>query len=189
MKQDAAKETRIVPVRPVEMRFFLCDHNRAVRKSIPKPVATDLDDAGGDPGVAPISDHGSVDSLLFSCASESEGDIWGNNNYDDDGSNAHERANLVPPNFNGNEGVQPTPNITQAPEGAHRRTRGKAKEYPPAVWRRGADGKMERVLLSVIRKEYKKLNCDRFALTFGQQDIPPMAQKMSKKRQSLNYKQ
>jgi hypothetical protein len=27
-----------------------------------------------------------------------------------------------------------------------------------------------------------------FALTFGQQDIPPMAQKMSKKRQRLNYK-
>ena len=28
-----------------------------------------------------------------------------------------------------------------------------------------------------------------FALTFGQQDIPPMAQNMSKKRQRLNYKQ
>ncbi len=54
--------------------------------------------------------------------------------------------------FDGNEGVQPTPNITQAPEGAHRSTRGKAKEYPPAVWRRGADGKMERVSLSLIRK-------------------------------------
>ena len=103
--------------------------------------------------------------------------MWGNNNYDDDASNAHEGANLVPPDFDGNEGVQPTPNITQAPEGAHRRTRGKAKEYPPAVWRRGADGKMERVSLSVIRQEYKKLNYDMFALTFGQQDIPPMAQR------------
>ena len=164
------------------------DRNRAVRKSIPPPVATDVDDAGYVPGVAPISDNGSVDSSLFSRASESEGDIWGNNNYDD-ASNAHEGANLVPPDFDGNEGVQPTPNITQAPEGAHRRTRGKAKEYPPAVWRRGADGKMERVSLSVIRKGYKKLNRDMFALTFGQQDIPPMAQKMSKKRQRLNYKQ
>jgi transposase InsO family protein len=28
-------------------------------------------------------------------------------------------ANLVPPNFDGNEGVQLTPNITPAPEGAH----------------------------------------------------------------------
>ncbi len=76
------------------------DCNRAVRKSIPPPVATDVDDGGKVPGVAPISDNGSVDSLLFSCASESEGDIWGNNNYDDDASNAHEGANLVPPDSN-----------------------------------------------------------------------------------------
>jgi hypothetical protein len=142
--------------------------NHAVWKSIPPPVVTDVDDAGYVPGVAPISDNGSVDSSLFSRASESEGDIWGNNNYDDDASNAHEGANLVPPDFDGNEGVQLTPNITPAPEGAHRRTRGKAKEYPPAVWRRGTDGN------------------NMFALTFGQQEIPPLAQKMSKKRQRLN---
>ena len=157
------------------------DRNRAVRKSIPPPVATDVDDVGEVPGVAPISDNGSVDSSLFSRASESEGDIWGNNNYDDDASNAHKGANLVPPNFNGNEGVQPAPNIIPAPEGAHPRTCGKAKEHPPAVWCRGANGKMEHVSLSVIRQEYKKLNRNMFALTFGQQEIPPMAQKMSKK--------
>ncbi len=97
----------------------MCDRNRAVWKSIPPPVFTDVDDAGYVPGVAPISDNGSVDSLLFSRASESEGDIQGNNNYDDDASNAHEEANLVPPDFDGNEGVQPTPNITPAPKGAH----------------------------------------------------------------------
>jgi hypothetical protein len=68
------------------------DRNCAVRKSIPPPVVTDVDDVGEDPGVAPISDNGSVDSLLFSCASESEGDIWGNN-YDDDASNA-QNANV-----------------------------------------------------------------------------------------------
>ncbi len=73
---------------------------------------------------------------------------------------------MVPPDINGNEKVQPTPNITQAPEEAHRRTCGKAKEYPPVVWRRDADGKMERVSLSVICQEYKKLNRDMFALTF-----------------------
>ncbi len=56
------------------------------------------------------------------------------------------------------------------------------------MWRRGADGKMEHVSLGVICQEYKKVNHDMFALTFGQQDIPPMAQKMSKKRQRLNYK-
>jgi len=48
---------------------------------------------------------------------------------------------------------------------------------------------MERVSLSVICQEYKKLNRDMFALTFGQQEIPHMAQKMSKKQQRLNYKQ
>jgi hypothetical protein len=53
----------------------MCDQNRAVKKSIPPSVLTDVDDAGEVPGVAPISDDGSVDSLLFSRASESEGDI------------------------------------------------------------------------------------------------------------------
>ena len=74
------------------------ERNRAVKKSITPPVATDVDDVGNVPGVAPISDDGSVDSSLFSHASESEGDIWGNNNYDD-ASIAHEGANLVPPDF------------------------------------------------------------------------------------------
>ncbi len=54
----------------------------------------DLNDADNIPGVAPISDNSSVDSLLFSRALESEGGIWGNNNYDDDASNAHEEAKL-----------------------------------------------------------------------------------------------
>ncbi len=58
---------------------LMCERNCAVRKTIPKPVAMDLDDAGYVPGVAPISDDGSVDSLLSSRASESEGDIWSNN--------------------------------------------------------------------------------------------------------------
>ncbi len=94
------------------------DRNCAVTKSIPPPVAMDVDDVGEVPGVAPISDDGSVDSSLFSHASESEGDIWGNNNLMmmPDASNAHEGANLVPPDFDGNEGVQPNPKITQAPE-------------------------------------------------------------------------
>ncbi len=38
--------------------------------------------------------------------------------------NAQTIANLVPSDFDGNEGVQLTPNITPAPEGAHQRTRG-----------------------------------------------------------------
>jgi hypothetical protein len=159
------------------------------QKVISTPVAKDVDDADNVPGVVPISDDSSVDSLLFSCASESEGGIWGNNNYDDDASNAHEGANLVPPNFNGNEGVQSAPNIIPAPEGARHRTCGKAKEYPPTMWHGGLDGKLKRISLSVIHQDYKKLNHDMLALTFGQQDIPPMAHTMSKKQQRLNYKQ
>jgi hypothetical protein len=45
------------------------ERNCAVRKAIPKLVATDLDDAGYVPGVASITDDGSVDSSLFSRAS------------------------------------------------------------------------------------------------------------------------
>jgi hypothetical protein len=98
----------------------MCDCNRAVRKSIPPPVATDVDDAGKVPGVAPISDDGSVDSSLFSCASESEGDIWGNNNYDDDAPLMLMREQIWshPISMEMRE-YSRTPNITQAPEGAH----------------------------------------------------------------------
>ncbi len=43
--------------------------------------------------------------------------------------------------------------------------------------------------MSIIQKEYKKLTCDIFALTFGHLNVPPMAQQMSKNRQRLHYKQ
>jgi hypothetical protein len=43
------------------------DCNRAVRKSIPPPVATDVDDAGEVLGVAPISDDGNRFLALKSC--------------------------------------------------------------------------------------------------------------------------
>ena len=41
------------------------DRNCAVKKSITPPVAMDVDDGGDVPGVAPISNDGSVDSSLF----------------------------------------------------------------------------------------------------------------------------
>jgi hypothetical protein len=92
----------------------------------------------------------------------------------------------------GHEGACPPHNIvptpTKASEGAICRQRGKATQYPTAVWRRGADGKLEWITISIIWKEYKKLTCDIFALTFGHQNVPPMAQQMSKNRQHLNYK-
>ncbi len=93
----------------------------------------------------------------------------------------------------GHEGACPPHNIvptpTKAPEGATHWQCGKAKQYPTDVWRHGADGKLERIAMIIIRKEYKKLTRDIFALTFGYQNVPPMAQQMSKNRQRLNYKQ
>ena len=79
MTQDAAKETRIVSIsddagrrqgnedRIHQRRQYedlMRDCNRAVKKSITPPVATDADDVGDVSGVAPISDDGSVDSSL-----------------------------------------------------------------------------------------------------------------------------
>jgi hypothetical protein len=65
----------------------MSNHNGAVKKAIPTPVAMDLDNADNVPGAAPISDDSNVDSSLFSCASESKGGIEDNNNCDDDVSN------------------------------------------------------------------------------------------------------
>jgi hypothetical protein len=44
------------------------------------------------------------------------------------------------------------------------------------MWQRGADGKLERITMSIVQKVYKKFYRDMFALTFGHHDIPPMAQ-------------
>jgi hypothetical protein len=169
------------------------DHTRAVQQAVPPPVTT-VNDADVNPDMLPISDDESVDSSLYSQDSESEGGIW-DIQYNDDVSIAPEGAQLIPPDDDGNraplvgspvgsniglecEAARPAPNIVlawiQAPEGATRQRRG--KQYPPAVWQRGADGKMERITMSVVQKEYKKFNCDMFALTFGHHEIPPMAQ-------------
>ncbi len=82
------------------------------------------------------------------------------------------------------EAARPAPIVPapiQAPEGATHRQCRKAKQYPPAIWQRGADGKMERIAMSVVQKEYMKFNRDIFALTFGHHDKPPTALQMSKK--------
>jgi hypothetical protein len=54
---------------------FIHDCNHSVKKVIPTPLATNLDDADKVLGVAPISDDSSVDSSLLSHDSESEGGI------------------------------------------------------------------------------------------------------------------
>jgi hypothetical protein len=174
------------------------DCNRAVQQAVPTPVTT-VNNADDDPDMLPISDDDSVDSSLYSRDTESEGGIW-DNQYNDDVSIAPEGAQFIPPDDDGDraplvdslvgcniglecEAARPAPNIVpvpiQAPEGATHQQHGKAKQYPPAIWQCGADGKMERIAMSVVRKEYKKFNRDVFALTFGHHDIPPMAQQMS----------
>jgi hypothetical protein len=155
------------------------DCNHAVKKAIFTPVARDLDDVDNVLGVAPISDNNSADSSLFSHALQSAGGIWDNNSYDDDVSNAHEGENLVPPYFNGNEGVQPALNNIPAPEGAPCRNHGNSKEYPPAVWCHEAEGKLQRILLSVLCQEYKNLNHNKICpdlwstrhTTYGSKDV------------------
>jgi hypothetical protein len=157
----------------------------------------------------PISNNVSIviDSSLYTRDSESEGGIWDYHN-NDNVSIAPEGAQLIPPDVDDNNGTpmigspvgspvgrrnngdNPPPNIVpapiQAPEGATRQHCGKAKQYPPAVWRRGADGKLKQIAMSVVPSEYKKLNHDIFALTIGHHNIPPMAQQISQKRQHIN---
>ncbi len=131
---------------------------------------TDLSYDDDDPILLPISDEDSVDSSLCSRDSESAGGIW-DNQYIDDVSIAPEGAQLIPPNDDGNsaplvgspvgrnigperEAAQPVPNIVpapiQAPEGDTRRRCEKAKQYPPAMWRRGADCKLERITMNIV---------------------------------------
>ena len=56
------------------------------------------------------------------------------------------------------------------------------QQWSEEVWERGKYGKMKRL-------ELNKLNRQLYDLTFGPQTIPPMDQKMSKKRMCLNYNQ
>jgi hypothetical protein len=75
------------------------------------------------------------------------------------------------------EAAHPAPNIVLAPiispEGATHQQCDKAKQYPSALWQRGADGKLEGIAMSIVRKEYKKFKCEMFAMTFGHHDTPP----------------
>jgi hypothetical protein len=56
---------------------------------------------------------------------------------------------------------------------------------------RGADRKLERINLSELKqqKAMDKINQDILILTFGTWQIPPYAQKTSKKKKRLKYKQ
>jgi hypothetical protein len=129
---------------------------------------------------APISDDESSDSSV-GVPSEAEGDSIA---ITDEGP-----PSSPPPAPNIPQPSQPSP-LNTSPEGdtshegapavpTRKNTR---KQWPEAVWERGRDGKMKRV-------ELNKLNRQLYALTFGPKTVPPMAQKMSKKKMRLNYKQ
>jgi hypothetical protein len=139
------------------------DCNRAVKKKVNiTPIATGNDDQDM-PSMIHVSDNNvSIDSLQQSDDLESEGGIWDNNANDNVGF-APEGANqnLILPNLpvgcpvsQQNEGANRAPEIVPdpalAPEGATCQTRGKAKQYPEAVWQCGTNGKLKQVSLNAI---------------------------------------
>ena len=152
------------------------------------------------PEGAPVSDDDSDVSSVYSVHSEPEGEF--RDDFDDDGF-IHVPEPPPAPNIL-NEGAGPNvvpegDDSMQAPEGAPippapnlgRRTRGPARQYPPAKWIRGDDGKLERVNFCELKrlKALGRLNRDMFALTLGTKQIPPGAHTMSKKKRRLKYKQ
>jgi hypothetical protein len=117
------------------------DRNQAVKKKVTiAPVAMGDDDQDM-PDMIPVSDDNiSIDSLQQSNDSESEGGIWDNNANDDVGFDPEgANRNLILPDSlvrspvgQQNEGANRAPDIVPdpalAPEGATRRTHGKARK-------------------------------------------------------------
>jgi hypothetical protein len=73
------------------------------------------------------------------------------------------------------EAASSVPNIVpapiQAPEGATTVNDVKRQNSTlHAVWQCGADGKLERIVMNIVSKNF---NRDMFAQTFGHDDIPP----------------
>ncbi len=146
MKLDNDKVTKI-DFKHCWNNNLMPDCNCAVKKFIPTPVATDnlVDDNA--PDVTQIPDDSSVDSLLFSRDSESEGGIWDDTNNNDVSFALREVIEMLFHPITKGLGLQwlvqdPNP----APEGTRRQC-GKAKQYPLAIWQCGADGKLERISL------------------------------------------
>jgi len=157
------------------------DHIHKHNRAIPVPDIIPLNKPDNTPFTgAPISDDESSDSSV-GVPSESEGDLIA---ITDEGP-----PSSPPPAPNISQPSQPSP-LNTSPEGdtshegapAVPRRKNTRKQCPEAVWERGRDGKMKCV-------ELNKLNRQLYALTFGPKTVPPMAQKMSKKKMRLNYKQ
>jgi hypothetical protein len=178
---------------------LMCAQRQNVREMIGcTPTPPSVVDAV--PDRAAILDDESVASSVCSQNSEPEGDYV--DDYDDDDGFVHIPNPPSAPNIV-NEGAGPNivpegDDSVQAPEGVSLppapnifRTRGKAQQNPPGRWISGADGKMECINMCELKqhKALEMLNCDIYALTFGNRQKPPQGQIMSKKKKRLKYKQ
>ena len=130
----------------------------------------------------PVSDdNSSVYSLLGHPPTESERDFVsgdaddGPSNYPSTASKILSPSHPSPPNTSQEEYISLEVAKYEDPKRKYYR-----KQWPEGLWERGNNGKMKLV-------ELDKLNGRLYALTFGPQNISPMAQKISKKRISLNY--
>ena len=108
---------------------------------------------------------------------------WFSDHYDD------ESPDSPYPDYNITSTSQPSPpntsqegDISLEGDQAEPRRKYQCKQCPKPVWEQGSDGKMKRL-------ELNKFNRQLYALTFGPQNLSPMAHKMTKKRMRLNYKQ
>ena len=172
---------------------------RARERSAQDQVSTPVSPTPAAP--IPIGDGAVIsdsedDSSVESGTSQSEGGAGGNNNvnYDDDS---------LPPPVQAPEGAPPdAPNIVDGPRRSTREKKPVDRYVPGSynirdsspnyVWKTGASGSLAKFNLWAFRRsmtKLDKLNRDIFTLTLGKKTIPPMAMKLSRKRQRLNYKQ
>ena len=165
------------------------NRERSAREKTPTPVTPVP--MGDGAVISDSEDDSSVESMI----SESEGDVEGNNKFDNNDN--------FPPPMQVPEGAPPAaPNINDGPRRSTREKKPIDRFVPGAknirdscpnyVWKSGADGSLERLNLWTFRRsltKLDKLNRDIFTLTVGKKSIPPMAMKLSRKKQRLNYKQ
>jgi hypothetical protein len=159
------------------------NRERSARETVNTPVTPVS--IGDGAVISDSEDDSSVESMI----SESEGDVGGNDNFNDN-------DNLPTP-MQVPEGDLPSaPNINDGPRRSTREKKPIDRFVPGAknirdscpnyVWKSGVNGSLERLNLWTFRQsltKLDKLNRDIFTLTVGKKTIPPMAMKLSRKRQ------
>jgi hypothetical protein len=134
------------------------------------------------PEGVPISDD---DSSSIGDDSESEGEIRG---YESDDIDFGAQDVHTPEGGDGDDASEGAPPPTPAP----RKTRGKARQYSPAKWRRGPDGKMRRVdalgLENAEKARVAALCPATYPLTRGPKDEPVQAKRKRRRKRRWKYK-